>query len=154
MINALFQQTPVSPPSSSGETPDQDCSDEPMLCAPCVNEGMLVGGWVNGVDEEEVDTDLALLDDPIVGVERVLDDHHGPGAIEAKPLSSPTSMTPAAFMKHCLTHLPYHPGCPICAANRRPNTQHRQSHEHARVIPLLVGDYGFIRSYLDEKVHV
>ena len=60
-------------------------------------------------------------------------------------------MTPAAFEKHCLTHLPYHPGCPICAATRRPNDQHRKSHESARTVPLLVGDYGFIRSSMDDK---
>ena len=112
-----------------------------VLCRPCVD----VGG------DDDVDTDLALLEDPIVGVERVLSDQNGPGAIDAKPLASPPSMSPAAFARHCLTHLPYHPGCPICAATRRPNTQHRKSNEASRIIPLLVGDYGFVRSSLDEK---
>ena len=116
-----------------------------LLCAPCVGEDSLFG------DDEAVDLELAMLDDPIVGVERVLADEHGPGALAPKPLPTPPSMTPAAFHRHCLTHLPYHPGCPICAASRRPNTQHRRSHEHDRVIPLLVGDYGFVRSSLDSK---
>ena len=123
---ATFQQMPVSPPNFSGETSDQDSNEcEPLLCAPCSVQGnALVGGTWEGGIEEEVDTDLAMLDDPIVGVERVLVDQHGAGAIEAKPLSTPPSMTPAAFMKHCLAHLPHHPGCSTCAASRRPNTQH------------------------------
>ena len=68
---------------------------------------------------------LADVDDPIVGVEHVLEDENGPGALPARSLASPPSMTPAAFLRHCLTHVPYHPGCPICAATRKPNTQHR-----------------------------
>ena len=58
---------------------------------------MVNGVWVNGVDEDDVDPDLALLDDPIIGVERIVSTQDGPGALEAKPLSTPPSMTPAAF---------------------------------------------------------
>ena len=71
------------------------------MCRPCVDVG----------DDEDVDVDLAQLDDPIVGVEQVLADQHGDGALDAQPIASPPSMTPAAFFKHCLAHLPYQPGC-------------------------------------------
>ena len=60
-------------------------------------------------------------------------------------------MTAAALEKHCLTHLPYHPGCPICAATRKPNQQHRKSHEASKVIPLRVGEYGFARNTGDDS---
>ena len=148
---------PVRPPHSFGEDSNQDSNDlDTMLCAPCVDDEPLIGDKMSdfaGIDED-VDTDLAMLDDPIVGVERVTADKNGPGALTARALPTPPSMTPAAFMRHCLTHLPYHPGCPICAATRRPNTQHRRSHEHSRLIPLLAGDYGFVRSSMDPKEHL
>ena len=123
-----------------------------LLCGICEEDEPLFGKHACAVvgEDDDVNFDLALLDDPIIGIERVISDKNGSGALDPKPLSSPPSMTPAAFMKHCLTHLPYHPGCPICAATRRPNVQHRKSHEAARVIPLLVGDYGFVRSSLDD----
>ena len=96
-------------------------------------------------EEEIVDMKTALPSDPITGVEQILLDEHGPGALEARPLSSPPTMTPAQRAKHNLTHLPYHPGCAICVATRRPNTMHMRSHEDSRVIPLLVADYCFRR---------
>ena len=143
----MLRSHPVSPPANTEGDPGTDPSgdDSSLVCQPCAVD--------YGIDED-VDVDLALFDDPIVGVERVVADQHGPGAIAARPLSSPPSMTPAAFEKHCLTHLPYHPGCPICAATRKPNLQHRNSHEASKVITLLVEDYGFIRSSLDDKQHL
>ena len=96
-------------------------------------------------DDEEVDPKSAVLGEPIVGVERVVyDEDTGPGAIPARPLPIPTSMTDAQRAIHDLTHLPYDPGCEICASNRRPNTQHRTlRHDDQRTIPLMVGDYCF-----------
>ena len=70
------------------------------MCQPCAGDNLLYG------DDEDVDTDLALLDVPIVGAERVLADQHGLDALEARALTSPPTMTPAAFLKHCPTHLP------------------------------------------------
>ena len=87
---------------------------------------------------------MAALGDPIVGVDRVVyDDTTGPGALAAKPLSSPKSMTALQKAIHDLTHLPYHPGCEICVSCRRPNTQHRSLKNSERVVPLMVGDYCF-----------
>ena len=139
----MLQSRPVRPPHLPGEEANTEAFD-PGLCRPCVDVG----------EDEDVNFDLADLDDPIVGVEHVLSDKDGAGALEAQPLSSPPSMTPAAFARHCLTHLPYHSGCPICVASKRPNAAHFKSHESSRTIPLLVGDYGFIRSSLDEKTQM
>ena len=139
----MLRPLPVRPPIPKEETLIPD--DLPAVCGVCEEDSLLYG------EDEDVDLDLADIDDPIVGVERVISDEHGPGALPPRPIPSPPSMTPAAFLKHSLTHLPYHPGCPICVATRRPNSQHRRSRENARTIPLLVGDYGFIRSSSDAK---
>ena len=93
--------------------------------------------------EEEIDLKDALMDEPIVGVEQVQHDEHK--AFEAKPVRSPTPMTAAQKEKHDLTHLPPDQACPICASSRTPNLRHATSHEHLRTIPLLVGDYCFLR---------
>ena len=96
-------------------------------------------------EEEEVDLSKALLNDPIVGVEVVVSDHHGPGARKARPLPTPRRMSPAQREQHDLNHLPFDEGCEICVATRGLNAQHRASSEHMRVIPLLVADYCFLR---------
>ena len=94
--------------------------------------------------EEEVDPKMAMLGEPIVGIERVVyDDATGSGAIPARPLSSPKSMSAAERAVHDLTHLPYHPGCEVCTSCRRPNSHHRTVAEAERQVPLIVGDYCF-----------
>lgn len=86
---------------------------------------------------------MAMAGEPIVGVERVVyDESTGSGALAARPLASPKSMSSATRAIHDLTHLPYDPGCEICVSTRRPNTHHR-SVKSERDIPLLVGDYCF-----------
>ena len=147
MISMLHSRS-VSPPQHKREGPPPASQDEsePVICVPCEGEESLMYG-----EDEDADLELALIDDPIVGVERAVSSKEDHGALVARPLASPPSMSPEAVLKHCLTHLPYHPGCPICVASRRPNTQHRKSHESSRLIPLLVGDYGFIRSSLDSR---
>ena len=114
--------------------------DDLSLCYACVdgNDDLLCGVCS---DDGDVDLKHALFDDPIVGRGPTLLDKHGLGALEPRELSTPPTMTPAQRAKHNLTHLPFHPGCPICMATRRPNTHHRKSHEHEKVIPLLVADY-------------
>ena len=49
----------------------------------------------------------ALPSDPIVGVEQVIMDSHGPGALAPRPLTSPRSMTPAERAVHTLARLPF-----------------------------------------------
>ena len=99
--------------------------------------------------EEELDPKSVAVEDSIVGNELVTLDEHGPGAIEAKPMVSPKVMTPQQRAKHSIAHLPYDPDCEICVSCKRPNIQHLASHESKRTIPLLVGDYGFIRDSKD-----
>ena len=101
------------------------------------------------VEEPEVDVKQAVLGYPIVGHGVVLLDENGPGARPATPLTSPKPMTPAEKEIHDLTHLPFHPACPYCVMARRPNTQHRRSHEGDRTVPLLVADYGYVRDSED-----
>ena len=101
----------------------------------------------SGEDDGEpvVDFGHARLKDPIIGVKDVISNEHGDGAIPAEPMKAPKSMTTAEWERHCVTHLPYHPSCPLCRAARRPNVQHRLSHEFERTIPLLVADYCFVK---------
>ena len=99
---------------------------------------------VAGNDEEVADPKLAMLGEPIVGIDRVVyDESTGPGAIPARPLTSPKGMSTAQRAIHDLSHLPYDPGCEICVSCRRPNTQHKSVKLSDRVVPLMVGDYCF-----------
>ena len=96
------------------------------------------------MEDEVVDNTKALINDPIVGVDRVvLDDKTGPGALDARPLPSPKGMTPARRAIHDITHLPYDPSCEVCVACRRPNTHHTSLPNAERAVPLMVGDYCF-----------
>ena len=95
------------------------------------------------MDDDDADPKMAMAGEPIVGIDKVVyDESTGPGALTARPLSSPKSMSAAKRAIHDLTHLPYDPGCEICVSTRRPNTHHRAV-KSERDIPLLVGDYCF-----------
>ena len=87
---------------------------------------------------------MAMMSEPIVGIDKVVyDDATGSGAIPARPLTSPKTMSATQRAVHYLTYLPYHPGCEICVSCRRPNTQHRSLKTSERTVPLMVGDYAF-----------
>ena len=104
------------------------------------------------VDGDDADPKMALASEPIVGLERVTyDEKTGPGALAARPLTSPKSMTPLQRAIHDLTHLPYDPGCGICVSTRRPNVHHRSLTASERTIPLLVGDYCFPKHSDDDN---
>ena len=97
-----------------------------------------------GGETDDADPKMAMMGEPIVGIERVVyDDSTGHGALAARPLPSPKSMSAAQRAVHDLTHLPCDPGCEVCASTRRPNTPHLSMKLSGRVIPLLVGDYCF-----------
>ena len=86
----------------------------------------------------------ALLDDPIFGPDetkalRIQE--------RTRVLPEPKEMTPAHWARHRNTQLPFHNGCKYCLAGRRPNTHHRAS-KSKRSIPLLCGDYGFLREII------
>ena len=112
----------------------------------------LGGGVGVVVDADDVRdlTGLADLSDPIVGYDVVFSEDNGPGALAIRPLPSPREPTPAETAKHCLSHLPYASWCPFCVAFRRPNNHHRRCRDPALLIPLLVGDYAFVRNSRDE----
>ena len=99
--------------------------------------------------EEEATMHDAVLDEKIVGKDNVTLDEHGPGAIQPKALSSPRRMLPSQEALHWLTHLPYDPACEICVQCKRPNSHHRGINSDKRQIPLLVGDYGFVKDSKD-----
>lgn len=69
------------------------------------------------------------------------------GFREPVPLKSPRAMTPLEKAKRDLTHIPPHPGCTICTSTRTPNLAHTATHEHLRIMPLLVGDYCLLKGF-------
>ena len=85
--------SPSTPPASFSSPGEGDGDDE-------------ASGSDNIGDPELVDMKDALPSEPIVGVERVIMDQHGPGAVAPKALSSPQGMTAAQWEKHKLAHLP------------------------------------------------
>ena len=102
-------------------------------------------------DEELVGEGDVVLGDPIVGLEAGgAADHRGVRAREARPLPAPREPTAAQRAKHDITHLPYESWCEDCIMAKRPNEQHRRSHVDERVLPLLVGDYGFVKDSHDD----
>ena len=102
------------------------------------------GGEHHQLQEDVVDFSKAMLDDPIVGVEQVISDQHGPGARQPRALPVPKPTTPAENEIHDLSHLPYDLRCEICRATRGLNAPHRTISEQLRVIPLMVADYCFL----------
>ena len=102
------------------------------------------------LDEEKLNPKSVAVDDPIVGESMETLDEHGPGAIEPKVMSVPKELTPHQKARHVISHLPYDPSCEICVACRRPNDPHSLSHESSRTIPLLVGDFGYMRDSKDD----
>ena len=130
---SIFASDPVSPPAALSK-------DE--AAAPDVSHHEQ-----EEEKEEIVNLEHALVEKPIVGVEQAQKHDQSPHG--ANPLPSPPVMTQAEREKHNLTHQPPHRGCPICVSSRAPNLMHGPTHEHQRTIPLLVGDYCFMRSILD-----
>ena len=81
----------------------------------------------------------------IIGKEDVLLDEHGFGVLKPDVMPAPKGVTPAAWARHCITHLPYCKSCPWCMASRRQNMPHRCSNNADRVILLLVADDCFLQ---------
>ena len=79
-------------------------------------------------------------------------DENGPGALAPRTIPAPKEMTPTEREKHFANgHLPYDCRCEICVQCKRPNLPHSKAHESDRTIPLLVGDYGFVKDGADEN---
>ena len=104
------------------------------------------------LDEEELDPKSVAVDEVISGEGVVTLDKNGPGALQPKQIPGPKEMTRSQREKHFAAgHLPYDPSCEICVSCKRPNVPHLKSHESDRTIPLLVGDYGFIKDSSDDE---
>ena len=124
-----------------------------MIC-PIIESGVTSDTSTQVVDHDFVG-DLkkaAVLGEPIVGIESVTLDHRGQGARSARILPSPKELSPAEIARHNILHFPFEFWCPICIAARRPNDHHRLQHDHSRDVPLLVGDYCFVRNSGDDNL--
>ena len=104
------------------------------------------------LDEEELDPKSVVVNDPIVGEELITLDENGPGVLTPKAIPAQKEMSTMKRERHFTNgHLPYDPRCEICVRCKRPNAPHLKAHESERAIPLLVGDYGFIKDGVDEE---
>ena len=103
-------------------------------------------------EEEELDPKSVTVDDLISGEGIVTLDEHGPGALQPKQVPGPKEMSKAERERHFAAgHLPYDPRCEICSSCKKPNVPHVKGHEAERTIPLLVGDYGFVKDGSDDE---
>ena len=73
-------------------------------------------------------------------------------AIVAKAYPAPKFPSAEEVEAHNLTHLPYRSWCKWCVMSRRPNAPHRSGGRKERSLPLLVGDYCFLRDARDESL--
>ena len=105
-------------------------------------------------DNDEVDGNLVLEGEAMVGaeVDQVEDERTGEQQEVRRVKTSLAPKLPSMkdIELHNLGHLVYRSWCPFCVASRKPNLPHRRQWEE-RAIPLLVGDYAFIRSSQDAE---
>ena len=119
-----------------------------------IHEGVKTNSDTVGTleEEEELDPKSVTVDDLISGEGIVTLDEHGPGALQPKQVPGPKEMSKAERERHFAAgHLPYDPRCEICSSCKKPNVPHAKSHEAERTIPLLVGDYGFVKDGSDDE---
>ena len=120
--------------------------------APSLTEGAAGGDHYAGASTEhegklEIMTrGEAVFGGPIVGAALFSADEHGPLSHRRNTVGIPRQMTPAERAKPNLAHVRYHPGCPVRASIRRPDTPHVAQHEHLRVVPMLVANNCFMKS--------
>ena len=103
--------------------------------------------------EEEVDESLILDTEKWDGEKMEATEDEDGRSIEVRPARSPSNpKSPSArdIAQHNLTHAAYRSWCPFCVAGRRPNSPHRKMRDE-RAIPLLVGDFAFVRTTSDEE---
>ena len=73
------------------------------------------------------------------------------GAQEPRIPTNVTGPTAAEIDLHNATHLPYRSWCRWCVMSRKPTPKHVRAHHADRDVPLLVGDYAFVRSWDDSE---
>ena len=89
-------------------------SVSPLLCPTVTDPNALERLQAAEAADVEVRNirDSAVLSEPIVGVDKVVLDERGQGALSPRMLPAPKEPTPAARAKHNLTHMPYEAWCP------------------------------------------
>ena len=102
------------------------CRGIPINHLPVISMGGDLG-TSRGDGEDTIDAKDVMLGEHIVGTDKVMYDANGPGALEVQPLTTPSDMSPAQWAKHCISHLPYHPGCSICRACKSQNSHHHKA---------------------------
>ena len=70
----------------------------------------------------------------------------------AKTLPTPISPPTIELEAHNATHIPFRTWCKWCVAGRKPNPHHRRKTDAARDVPMLVGDYCFVRDSRDDDL--
>ena len=131
-------------------------SPNAFICCPIISpvDGVERAGEVTEDEDEVVNLkEVAVLGDNIVGIEVVALDEQGPWARQVQPLPSPQEPAPAERERHCVSgHIKYASWCPICVSCRRPNDHHRLVLDQERSLPLMVGDYAFVRNSGDDAL--
>ena len=72
--------------------------------------------------------------------------------MKAKPYADPKFPSAAEIEAHNCTHIPYRTWCKWCVMARRPNAPHKSKGHTDRELPLLVGDYCFLRDAKDSSL--
>ena len=110
------------------------------------------GNALADLEEEELDPNSVTVNDLISGEGMVTLDENGPGALQPKQIPGPKEMSKLERERHFAAgHLPYDPRCEVCTSCKKPNAPHLKGHEAERTIPLLVGDYGFVKDAADDE---
>ena len=105
-------------------------------------------------DGEVVDEKLVLEGEAMIGeeIDRVEDEQTGEQqeVRSVKASVAPKLPSKKDIEQHNLTHLTYRSWCQFYVACKKPNLPHKRQWEE-RAVPLLVGDYAFIRSSQDAE---
>ena len=142
---AMFSPAAVQGNEDAAPEDNGDDEDEVAMQDDAVFDDLIIGEHEGDSDVETEDAKNVKSQD---GADHLL---CLPCADQEKLDHSPTGLPcPPEFTslkewnKHCLTHLPYHAGCPFCVAGKRNNSPHRRSHT-VRRLPHISCDYGFLR---------
>ena len=71
-------------------------------------------------------------------------DDEGKKAEKVQPLPIPHQLTLSEYRDHCVTHFPYHSGCPHCLEGRGREFGHRRREKALGEVPIVSFDYVFL----------
>ena len=113
-----------------------------------VNRGEITLPDLKSSCEEDFITVWALADTGSVPGQK------GGEAQRPRGRTDPGVPTPEEYNRHMLTHLPYRRWCRYCVMARMRNEAHLRLPPFSRSTPLLVAEYGFVRSKADQDLLV